>query len=162
MYGWSKYAFLVVMCLIAALLILSSGGCKKASPYTETLTIQTEKGEVFAFLVDVANTPEKSEKGLMFRENLKENEGMLFYKEKPQEWIMWMKNTKISLDMIFFDENGFIVMIYDEAKPFSEKYIYSTGKVKGVLEIKGGIARKLGIKKGDRIVSTHLTSQQTQ
>jgi hypothetical protein len=65
---------------------------------------------------------------------------------------MWMKNTHISLDILFIDENQTIIKIHNEAKPFNLKSIQSNLKVKWVLEINGGLAKELNIKKGDNIL----------
>ena len=157
MYGWSKYILLLVCCGIAYLLA-TCGGCSKAEQ-TVPLQIITQE-EVFDFNVWVADTPKKAEKGLMYRESLGDFEGMIFYEETPKEWSMWMKNTKIPLDMLFFDENGIIFHIVDKATPYSEKLIFSTGPAKGVLELKGGTARRLNIRQGDKIKSFLLEKKE--
>lgn len=97
--------------------------------------------------VELAQTPHLQEKGLMFRTHLTEDEGMLFLYPIPHPVAMWMKNTPLSLDMIFGDETGKILAIHEKTTPFSLKRI---GPVKGttqVLEVVGGTTQKHNITK---------------
>ena len=88
----------------------------------------------------------------MFREQLAPDAGMLFILPAPQTMSMWMKNTLIPLDMVFIGMDGRIVNVHERAVPHSLDTISSAGPVKGVLEIGGGMASKLGIRAGDRVV----------
>jgi uncharacterized membrane protein (UPF0127 family) len=76
---------------------------------------------------------------------------MLFDFARDSEVSMWMKNTLISLDMIFITRDGRIHRIAENTEPLSERIIPSGGPVRAVLEVIGGTARKLGLAAGDRV-----------
>ena len=88
----------------------------------------------------------------MHRTDLAEDQGMLFDFETPQPVSMWMKNTSLSLDMLFIAESGRIVRIERETIPFSLRSIPSGRPVRGVLEILGGTAKRLNIRVGDHVL----------
>jgi len=115
------------------------------------LTIETTKGPQ-KFSVEVATTPEQMEQGLMFRNSLAADAGMLFDFKTPHPAMMWMKNTLIPLDMLFVDARGQIVNIHERAVPGSLETIGSGASVRAVIELNGGTAARLGIKPGDRVV----------
>ena len=97
------------------------------------------------FQVELAKTQSYQEKGLMYRASLPENEGMLFLYPHPQPVAMWMKNTLISLDILFCDKKGHILAIYEKAKPLSLDVIGPVNGVSQVLEIKGDVIQNHGI-----------------
>jgi uncharacterized membrane protein (UPF0127 family) len=101
--------------------------------------------------IKIADNDSARMKGLMFVRNLPENEGMLFIMEDEAQVNMWMKNTYIPLDMIFINSNKEIVSMAENTKPLSTEIISSKNKVKYVLEINGGLAKKSGLKIGDKI-----------
>ena len=101
--------------------------------------------------IEIADTPSARETGLMYRQHLDENAGMLFLFKTPQHLTFWMKNTEIPLDMIFADENGKVIGIVAEATPFSERQLSVPGDSQYVLEVNGGFAARHGIKAGDRL-----------
>ncbi len=101
--------------------------------------------------VEIAETPQEKSLGLMYRTSLAENRGMLFPHNPPQEAAMWMRNTYISLDMVFVRADGVIHRIETRTEPMSEKIISSDGPVSAVLELAAGVADKLGLKAGDRV-----------
>ena len=115
-----------------------------------TVEIASKTG-VHVFTVEIADTEQARERGLMFRKELPPGRGMLFDFHREQQVGFWMKNTLISLDMIFIDGRGRIVSIEQDAKPMSEDVIMSGGQVRAVLEVDGGTARRLGIAPGDRV-----------
>ncbi len=119
---------------------------------TGGLAIETKAGSRYVFEVELALTPEQQQRGLMFRENLPPNGGMLFVFPQAREASFWMKNTPLSLDIIFIREDGTIANIAERTEPFSEKSIPSDGIVRGVLEVKGGTTAQLSISAGDRVV----------
>ena len=88
----------------------------------------------------------------MFRRQLLPDRGMLFDFSAEQSVSMWMRNTYISLDMLFAGANGIIHNIAARTEPFSEKMIDAGGPTRFVLEVAGGTARRLGIKPGDRML----------
>ena len=121
-----------------------------AAQQLQPLEIATKTG-VHMFAVELAVTPEQQAKGLMFRRELPEGQGMLFDFQKEQPASFWMKNTYISLDMIFIRADGRILRIAENTVPLSEALVSSGGPVRAVLEVIAGTARKLGIAAGDRV-----------
>jgi|GEM_PF-973869 len=107
--------------------------------------------------VEIAQSADEQARGLMFRRSLKRGHGMLFLYGAPQEINMWMRNTYISLDMVFFKADGRVHRIASNTEPFSEEIIHSYGNVTAVLEIGAGEASRLGIEEGDRIIHSHFT-----
>lgn len=116
----------------------------------ETLEIVSRSG-VKVFAVEVMRTPEERAKGLMYRRELPEGRGMLFDFSPEQNVSMWMKNTYISLDMIFIRADGRIVRIAEKTTPESEAIIPAGAPVRGVLEVIAGTAKKYGIAPGDKV-----------
>jgi uncharacterized protein len=116
----------------------------------QTLEIVSRTG-VHTFAVEVAATDEQRQQGLMFRRELPEGRGMLFDFKQDQNVTMWMKNTYISLDMIFIRADGRIHRIAENTEPESTKVIAAGAPVRAVLEVIGGTAKKLGIRPGDRV-----------
>jgi uncharacterized membrane protein (UPF0127 family) len=117
----------------------------------QPLEIVTANG-AHKFSVEVATTPEEQAKGLMFRRELPDGQGMLFDFTTDQEVAFWMENTFISLDLMFINADGRIRRIAEKAEPMSKTTLRSGGPVRAVLEVIGGTAGKLGIKAGDRVV----------
>ncbi len=114
---------------------------------TGSLIIETDEANL-NFNIEIADSAEETTQGLMFRESLAEDAGMLFDFGEPREPNMWMKNTLIPLDILFLDENGVIVAIAKNARPHSQRRISPGMIVKGVLELNGGASTKLGILPG--------------
>ena len=133
---------------IAALFAFSAIGARAAK--IEPLEIVTKSG-VQVFSVELATTEEEKTTGLMYRKELPDGKGMLFDFSPPQEISMWMKNTYISLDMIFIRADGRILRIAENTEPMSTRIISSGGLAKGVLEVIAGTAKKYGIQAGDRV-----------
>ncbi len=96
------------------------------------------------FKVELARTPQEQEKGLMFRMDLREDEGMLFLFSMPKSMSMWMKNTPLSLDMIFCNKEGKILAIHENTTPYSLKIIGPVEGTSQVLEVLGGTVQKHG------------------
>jgi uncharacterized membrane protein (UPF0127 family) len=111
----------------------------------------TSRNGVHPFAVEMARTPAEQARGLMFRRELPEGQGMLFDFRRDQPLEFWMKNTFISLDMIFIRGDGTIERIVPDTQPLSEDRISSGGPARAVLEVIAGTARKLGIVAGDRV-----------
>ena len=116
----------------------------------QTLEIVTRSG-VYPFTVELAVTDEERSKGLMYRRELPEGRGMLFDFKQDVNATMWMKNTFISLDMIFIRADGRIHRIAESTEPESTKVIAAGAPVRAVLEVVAGTAKKLGIRPGDRV-----------
>jgi uncharacterized membrane protein (UPF0127 family) len=148
--------FFIVFTLLAAvlLLLLPSGRLNAADQ--QTLEIISKNG-VHVFSVELARTDEERGRGLMFRKELPEGRGMLFDFSPDQDVMMWMKNTYVSLDMIFIRADGRILHIAENTEPLSERTISSGGRVRGVLEVVAGTAKRLGIAPGDRVAHPLFT-----
>ena len=116
----------------------------------QTVEIASKNG-VHVFSVELAVSDDERSRGLMFRRDLPEGRGMLFDFQREQDVSMWMRNTYISLDMLFIRADGRILRIAENTEPISERIITSGGPVRAVLEVIGGTARKLGIAPGDRV-----------
>ncbi len=118
---------------------------------TAPLTIQTASGP-HPFTVELATSPAQMMQGLMFRQSLAPDAGMLFDYQAPSMASMWMKNTLIPLDMLFVDATGHIVNIHERAVPGSLDPIAAAAAVRAVIELNGGTAARLGIRPGDRVI----------
>lgn len=113
-----------------------------------TLTINGAGG-ARTYMLELAITREEKAKGLMNRKALAPDNGMLFVEAYPRIVKMWMRNTYIPLDMLFFDGSGKIVYIHENAKPFDESAIGPDFPVMAVLELSGGTVKKHGLRVGD-------------
>ena len=111
----------------------------------------TSDDERIAFSVEVADTPEAQARGLMFRTELGDNEGMIFPYDGTRAQSFWMKNTPLPLDIIYIGPDRRISNIAAETEPYSLDPVYSVGPVLGVLELRGGRAAELGIEPGDLV-----------
>jgi uncharacterized membrane protein (UPF0127 family) len=100
----------------------------------------------------VATTPREQAQGLMFRRSMPENAGMLFVYDRPQPAAMWMKNTLIPLDMVFIAPDSTVLRIESNTEPFSTKVIPSDGPITAVLELNAGQAKKIGLRRGDKVI----------
>ena len=118
------------------------------------LTIHSKTGH-HKFVVEVARTPEEQAKGLMFRQSLAPDRGMIFPYEPPSETSFWMKNTLIPLDMIFIRPDGTIARVEANTVPLSLDPVSSGEPVAAVLEIAGGRAAELGIAANDKVDWAH-------
>ncbi len=116
----------------------------------EELSVETVNG-IYRFSVEIADLPQRRAKGLMHREKMLPTHGMLFDFGVTQPVAMWMKNTVLSLDMIFIRPDGTVARIAERTKPFSTEIIPSGEPVSHVLEVNAGIARLIGLKAGDTI-----------
>lgn len=119
----------------------------------EVIDLVVERGTTkLPFKVELAASPEAQSKGLMFRTELGDNEGMLFPSAVPEPRSFWMKNTPLSLDIIFVGADGRITNVEDNTVPYSLDPVQSSGFAIAVLELRAGRARELGIVAGDRVV----------
>ena len=101
--------------------------------------------------IEFAKTPYEIETGLMYREGMEDNQGMLFVYNYSSQHGFWMKNTYFPLDIIYFDTDSTLVNIQANAEPRSETSLPSDGPVQFVLEINGGLSEKWNLEKGDKI-----------
>jgi uncharacterized membrane protein (UPF0127 family) len=138
--------------LVVACAVLAAAGPVRASGQG-TLEIVSASG-VHAFNVELATTEAERQRGLMFRKELPQGQGMLFDFFTDQPVSFWMHNTYISLDLIFIRSDGRIVRIAENAEPMSDNLIPSGAPVRAVLEVIAGTARELGIKPGDKVINS--------
>ena len=122
----------------------------------EGLEVHRRDGKVLSFIVELATDNAAREQGLMNREEMKPDRGMLFDFGQSRPVYMWMKNTYLPLDMLFISDKGKITHIRENTLPLSEDIIDSHGAVRFVLEINGGITDTLGIKVGDSVTSMQI------
>jgi uncharacterized membrane protein (UPF0127 family) len=140
-------AFLALLPLAAA----AQDGPQPRLP-TEPLVIVTRDGRQHRFTVEMARTPDQQMIGLMFRTEVKPDEGMLFDWGAPRESTMWMRNTLVPLDMLFIAADGRIHRIAERTVPLSLATISSQGPVRATLELAGGTAERLNLRPGDRVL----------
>lgn len=149
--------------IFLTILILAATSCKKRSVTTHS---GSEHGDTLArdippdlipaeirgvkLYLEIAATPDKRQLGLMFRDSLPQNQGMLFVFEREQPLGFWMKNTKIPLSIAFLDRNYVIVDIQD-MEPFSEKTHVSARPAMYALEVNQGFFRQHNITVGDTL-----------
>ena len=131
---------------IAILITLPLAACSDEA----RLVIKSETGD-HAFTVEVVDTPELRAKGLMYRQELAPDAGMLFDFKEERPVSFWMMNTYIPLDMIFITAAGEIANVHVNARPHDTTSIPSAGPVQFVLEIPGGRSVELGIEAGDTV-----------
>lgn len=134
---------------LIVLLVLSAPAQAK-DIRVDDLIIDTQGGAQ-AFRVEIADTPEARQRGLMFRQDLGAREGMLFDFKHPQRVSFWMKDTPLYLDMLFIDASGMIVGITADVEPYTTETRPSPGPVLAVLELLGGAAARFGIRPGDTV-----------
>lgn len=139
-------SFAVAACLaLIALFSTSAFALPRSDLLVETASSQ------FRFEVEIADDPTERAEGLMYRETMADNAGMLFLYSAPQPVQFWMKNTPMSLDIVFVRADGTIARIAERTTPFSEDMIPSGEKVSAVLEVKAGMMHQLGVRVGDRL-----------
>lgn len=139
---------------LAATPAIAQPGVDRPQPKlpTERLVIVTADGRRHSFDVEMAVNPDHQTIGLMFRTEVPAAEGMLFDWGTPRESSMWMRNTLIPLDMLFIAADGRIHRIAERTTPHSLAPIDSRGPVRATLELRGGIAERLNINVGDRVL----------
>lgn len=141
-------AFLVAFALV---LMLPLAACSDEG----RLTIESRDGK-HSFAVEIVDTPESRAQGLMYREELAPDAGMLFDFKESRPVSFWMSNTLIPLDMIFITAEGLVANVHAQARPLDPTSIPSDGPVMFVLEIPGGRAAELGIAAGDRVIHPRI------
>jgi uncharacterized protein len=116
----------------------------------EQITIVTAKTSSM-LTAEIADTDELRERGLMFRHILPQDQAMLFDFGKPRPAAMWMKNTYMSLDMLFVRQDGTIAAIAENTVPKSLDTISVQEPVEGVIELAAGTVKRLGIRQNDKV-----------
>ena len=138
---------LLALPLFVALIVFLTPGCAAQEPQVRL------RGEVFK--VDLARTREEQARGLMFVEEMPLERGMLFIFPGEQVRGFWMKNTRIPLDILYFDRDLALVSGVENARPCAPSgrcpTLPSQGPAKYVLELNAGMARELGVERGDEL-----------
>jgi uncharacterized membrane protein (UPF0127 family) len=170
-----KYApYVLIVALLAFVGLSQTPSCKRAEnqrvvPKTteshepkfrkdgDLWLIKAEAGDTLMKMdVEYANTPNSIEYGMMYRKSMDETMSMLFFMGNMQMRSFWMKNTYVSLDIIYIDDRMRIVSIQKNAEPLNTRSLPSDGPAQYVLEVKGGLSDKLGLQKGDMINFTDV------
>ena len=145
--------FISFLTFVYVATLLASGVVAARS---DMLTLKTASGS-HEFTVEVVDTPKKRAVGLMYRTEMAADHGMLFDFKASRLVQFWMKNTYISLDMIFIREDGTIVRIARRTEPRSLRQISSGERVRFVLEVVAGTAERIGLRPGDRAIHPLIT-----
>jgi uncharacterized protein len=117
-----------------------------------TLQIATADGKLHKIDVWIADNDTRRMRGLMFVEDLDDDTGMLFVYPQSQEVGIWMKNTPLSLDILFVNTDGRVHRIVENAEPQSLQTMSSNGPVLAVIELKAGSAARLNIRPGAQVI----------
>ena len=142
-YNFYLLSFLLILC-----------GCEKniSNPQRELSSLSIGKGNFErVFYVETSLSDKEKSMGLMYRKELPDNQGMIFIFNPTQIISMWMKNTYISLDMIFVNNENKISGIVEKTVPFSENLINSPKNTKAVIELPAGTVGKKNIRIGEKV-----------
>lgn len=110
-----------------------------------------DQREIVSINAQIAEAENERMQGMMFRKSIRPDEGMLFIFERPEQRSFWMKNTFVSLDILYIDEDLKIITIHHRTEPLSVASIPSYGKAKYVVEVKGGFCNQYKLEEGDFI-----------
>lgn len=144
----SRRAALLAVLVLA---LLPLAGISRADGELSRLTIEGPSGR-HGFMVEVARSVDERAKGLMYRRSLAPDRGMIFDFGADADVAMWMRNTYISLDMLFVRADGVVHRVQRDTVPFSEETISAGAPVRYVVELPAGTAKRLGIDRGDRVL----------
>jgi len=137
----------IVLALVATIIVITAA-CERGP----RVAIVAPDGSTLATVkIEVADTPQSREMGLMYRDTLASDAGMLFVFPAPSNQVFWMKNTRIPLDMVFADSQRRVIGIVANAVPYSEARLSVPGDSQYVLEVNGGFCQRRGVKAGDRL-----------
>jgi len=126
----------------------------------EQVIVTTDRGDI-AFATEIATTDETRSRGLMFRRSMGEREAMLFHWPTPRVVSMWMRNTYLSLDMLFVAADGLVVHVQADTVPQSLDVLSAGRDVTAVMELVAGTAAKLGIRPGSRLKHRFFNGSQS-
>ncbi|MCH7508223.1 MAG: DUF192 domain-containing protein [Proteobacteria bacterium] len=147
----------VVIVAGAFFLLACPAGADGIKGFTKTtIQIETRAGRSLEFEAFLALSGEQQARGLMFVDELGERQGMLFVYQQSRNLSMWMKNTVLSLDMLFIRRDGTIARVEKATRPYALDRIVSGEPVLAVLELNAGVADKYGIRPGDRVISSYF------
>lgn len=150
-----KSALMALFLIFVGQAVVAGGAAAASAPHfaSELLSVTSQGGKVHPFTVELASNDAQREYGLMYRTEMAPDHGMLFDFKTPQRVQMWMENTVLPLDMLFLDAAGTVTHITENAVPYSQTIIDSGGPVTYVVELNGGIVKKLGLAVGDHVRS---------
>lgn len=143
-------AALLVAAPAAAVTAFGGPACPNLGLPTQTATFVTAKGK-FKYTLDIAATAEQQQCGLMYRESMPKNAGMVFPFDPPRPAAFWMDNTPLPLDLIFVGPDNRVLNVLP-GKPFSRDIIRSAGVTAAVIELNLGEAERIGLKPGDKVI----------
>ncbi|MEO0428935.1 MAG: DUF192 domain-containing protein [Pseudomonadota bacterium] len=152
---WLALAMPVVLGLVA---FPHPGAADAAGCAVDRVIVEAEGAPVL-YRVEIADEPAEHARGLMFRKEMAADAGMLFLFDTPRPAAFWMRNTFISLDMIFIAPDGSVLNVAENTVPFSEAPQRSAGDVAAVLEVNAGEAARHGIGPGTPIRHPVLTPE---
>jgi len=138
----------VALGLLAATALTAAQSCGHEPA---TIVVHTASGKQVRIKAEIADTPEKRRTGLMYRRELGEGRGMLFVFPHEEPLTFWMKNTPLSLDIIFIGAARKVVHVVEHARPYSEKQLPSKQPARFVLEVPAGFCKRQGIAVDDRV-----------
>ncbi len=144
----SFYGIIVIIIVFCLALVIFLGWIEDKKSNFRTGCFRED-----CFLIEIADTPQERAEGLMFRNNLPDDKGMLFVFHETGVYNFWMKNTFVPLDMIWLNQDQEVVFIKENAQPCQENdclKIEPGVMAKYVLEIKGGRTEEIGLKIGDK------------
>ncbi len=137
--------------ICALISLVTWGACGTSPSHSSQVIIHSQQGEAIRVTVEIANTEEKRQFGLMYRSDLPEMQGMLFLFPREGALSFWMKNTPRSLDIIYINSAHTIVSIARNTTPFSEENLPAKQPAQFVLEVNGGFCQRHRVTEGDRV-----------
>ncbi|NNE84910.1 MAG: DUF192 domain-containing protein [Alphaproteobacteria bacterium] len=137
--------------VVLAVVMAGTAALAQSTFDRSTLSIETAQGS-HEFDIELALAPDQQAQGLMFRQEMAKDAGMLFFHQRERVASMWMRNTFIPLDMLFVARDGRIVHIVERTVPHSLTTISAGIPVRAVLELNAGTVHRLAIKSGDRLI----------
>ncbi len=158
----ASLAFRFLLVFFAGGVVLTSSWGALSQPPSGVVIFSKETVSIISgaktheFQVELALTPQQHMQGLMFRQRLGVDAGMLFVYRREAPIAMWMKNTYLPLDMLFISRGGIISKIAERTVPLSEMTISSGVAVIAVLELNSGTVSRLGITLGDKVIASSL------
>jgi len=136
----------IIFVLLATLPVVVAA----CDPANRVAIVAPNGSDLATVRIEIADTPQNRELGLMYRDKLAADAGMLFVFAQPSHLVFWMKNTRIPLDLLFADSQRRVIGIVANAEPFSEARLGVPGDSQYVLEVNGGFCQRRGVTAGDR------------
>jgi len=146
-----RYALVVLAAIVVAIgAWLAFNPLQASGERPDRIVVLTKSGE-HPFTVEWATNAQERERGLMFRESLAPDHGMVFDFMVEQDVSFWMRNTPLPLDMVFIHADGTVARIARNTVPFSETPLPSGARVRYVLEVIAGTSDRIGLIGGDKV-----------